>query len=163
MKIKPKHIIFAAYNLACFYGINWAAHHFLPKWVDMIVGFPLSMLAIYWGMIFFSRKFMNARCFLFGHKPAPYTDSGYAICERCGMHSFYDNPHCCHEAKWPYYDSDAVLLRPYFYARQKIAFAMARHTERNKPRTCHYCFKSSKQKHWTGDTCPKCKEQNLPF
>lgn len=79
------------------------------------------------------------------------------------MHSFYDNPNCNHEAKWPYYDSDAVLLCPYFYVRHKIELIIAWRKRRIRLITCHHCGKSSKKKDWNGDTCPICKEQNLPF
>lgn len=106
---------------------------------------------------------MKIKCFLFGHKPAPYTDSGYEICERCKMHSFYDNPHCCDGAKWPYYYSDAVLLRPYLRIRFMIVSAIAQYSYKNRCISCDYCGEKSKAKEWHGDTCPKCNEVNLPF
>lgn len=57
MKIQKKHIVFTIYVFACFYGINWIAHHFLPKWIDILVGFPLSVYAIYRGSLFYLDRF----------------------------------------------------------------------------------------------------------
>lgn len=33
---------------------------------------------------------MKIKCRLFGHKKSKFTDSGYIVCERCGMHEYYD-------------------------------------------------------------------------
>ena len=30
-------------------------------------------------------------CYIFGHKIAKYTDSGYLFCERCDKHEYYDD------------------------------------------------------------------------
>ena len=47
-------IIGVIYVLFCFYGINWLASYLLPKWVDILIGFPLSMYLIYKGMLYFN-------------------------------------------------------------------------------------------------------------
>lgn len=47
-------IIWVIYILLCFYGVAWLASYLLPKWVDIIIGFPLSMYLIYKGSIYFS-------------------------------------------------------------------------------------------------------------
>lgn len=33
---------------------------------------------------------MSWKCRVFDHKLAEFTDSGYAICQRCGSHAFYN-------------------------------------------------------------------------
>lgn len=35
------------------------------------------------------KKPKNIICILFGHKENDFTDSGYAVCERCGNHEYY--------------------------------------------------------------------------
>lgn len=60
MKRSIKHvIIFSIYILICFYGINRLAHHFLPKWIDMLVGLPLSFYLIYVGIIHYVKSIDN--------------------------------------------------------------------------------------------------------
>jgi hypothetical protein len=53
MKLKFK-IFFVIYILLSFYGVNWLASYLLPKWIDILIGFPLSMYLIYKGMIYFN-------------------------------------------------------------------------------------------------------------
>lgn len=57
MVFKKKHIIFSLYVFACFYGTNWVAHCFLPKWIDLLVGLPASMFLIYKGIIFYLNRY----------------------------------------------------------------------------------------------------------
>lgn len=45
-------IIFVIYTFVCFYGANWVAHFILPKWIDIMIGFPLSLFLIYKGAVF---------------------------------------------------------------------------------------------------------------
>jgi hypothetical protein len=33
---------------------------------------------------------VKLKCFILGHKPKDYTDSGYDICERCECHEYHD-------------------------------------------------------------------------
>lgn len=46
-KILIRGLVFAAISFTIFYGVNWTAHHFLPKWVDILIGFPLSIYLIF--------------------------------------------------------------------------------------------------------------------
>jgi hypothetical protein len=57
MKIQKKQVALIVYMVVCFYGINWIAHHFLPKWIDILVGFTLSIYAIYKGCLFYLNRF----------------------------------------------------------------------------------------------------------
>ena len=47
-------------------------------------------------------------CFLFGHKISDTTDSGYATCDRCSAHEYYDREFT---NKW---DNAGWLLYPYY-------------------------------------------------
>ena len=38
--------------LSIFYGVNNMSHKILPKWIDILIGFPLSMYLIYKWMFF---------------------------------------------------------------------------------------------------------------
>ena len=40
-------LILAALMILAFYGTNKVAHFLLPKWIDIAVGFPLSMYLLY--------------------------------------------------------------------------------------------------------------------
>ncbi len=40
-------IIYVICMLFCFLGINWMSSYFLLKWIDVLIGFPLSMYLIY--------------------------------------------------------------------------------------------------------------------
>ena len=45
--IKLHQVIFVVCIVLCFYGTNHLAHYLLPKWIDMLVGFPLSIYLMY--------------------------------------------------------------------------------------------------------------------
>ena len=106
---------------------------------------------------------MKLYCFFWGHKKSEENDSGFAICPRCNMHEYYDNPLCCSDAKWPYFYSDGVLLRPIFYLRRRVLAACLNYRNRNRLVGCTYCFQQSKAKQWKYNICPKCGEEELPF
>jgi hypothetical protein len=53
-------VIGVVYILFCFYGINWLSSYLLPKWVDIMIGFPLSMYLIYKGTVYFANTQLNA-------------------------------------------------------------------------------------------------------
>lgn len=65
-------------------------------------------------------------CFLFGHNDDFY-DSGYPVCGRCGLHSYWHSRHIDEEAT-PDYDQAGVLLRPYW----KLCDATYRWRERRR-------------------------------
>lgn len=46
--IKPLAIYLSIFLFACFYGINWISHRFLPKWVDIFIGLPVSIFFMFW-------------------------------------------------------------------------------------------------------------------
>ena len=56
--MKTKNIVIIVktfvYVLFCFYGINWLALYLLPKWVDVLIGFPLSMYFLYKAVLCFN-------------------------------------------------------------------------------------------------------------
>lgn len=42
-----KKITYTVLIFITFYGVNILSHHILPKWWDIIIGFPLSLYLIY--------------------------------------------------------------------------------------------------------------------
>lgn len=40
-------IIYVICMLFCYFGINWMCSYFLDKWIDILIGFPLSLFSIY--------------------------------------------------------------------------------------------------------------------
>jgi hypothetical protein len=55
---------------------------------------------------------MPIKCRLFGHDPHSWTDGGYEVCKRCGMHGYYDYDN-------GYYHRSAILYRPIWWMRRQ--------------------------------------------
>lgn len=70
---------------------------------------------------------MKTKCLLFGHKISDSTDSGYQICERCGMHEYYHARPTIGEdlplvSKYSFH-SDGILFKPFLWLRWKVYWA----------------------------------------
>jgi hypothetical protein len=55
-KIKLAYSICTAF---CFYGTNLIAHAVLPKWIDIIVGLPLSIFFMYKIILYYKKTFVE--------------------------------------------------------------------------------------------------------
>ena len=72
---------------------------------------------------------MNLKCRLWGHKIGDLNDSGYAICERCGMHEYYHNEHnykLCNPPEKHHFDQAGLLMKPVWRLQRKIRELMKR-------------------------------------
>lgn len=114
---------------------------------------------------------MKLKCKLFGHKIGDLNDGGYAVCERCLMHSYYQalpksHPDSMNDSEECFYD-DAVLLRPFWKLncffdtiKEKIQSKIRYYFEKTQ---CYYCGEISLQKDYIDYKCPKCGKEDLPF
>lgn len=56
---------------------------------------------------------MDLLCRLFGHKRSKFTDSNFVVCQRCGMHQYWDQPK---------FDNSAYLMRPYWWIMRRVFY-----------------------------------------
>lgn len=59
MKPAYKKLLFALSVPILFYGTIHVAHKLLPKWWDIIVGFPLAMVLIFWAAFLYDKVTSN--------------------------------------------------------------------------------------------------------
>lgn len=57
----------------------------------------------------------NIICLLFGHA-GEATESGYHVCDRCGMHEYYCSEHCDPGLSFGDYHKHSYLTYPFHWA-----------------------------------------------
>lgn len=82
---------------------------------------------------------MGIKCFIIGHKPKSYTDSGYEMCDRCECHEFYDGI----ENGWAGKTDKWLFTIPAMYYRRRLLFRNFLDNQKRKVTTkCYSCDKT---------------------
>ena len=112
-------------------------------------------------------KITDWRCFFIGHSDKEkLNDSGYAICDRCGMHEFYDNEEALRS--WPRM-KDYPIWGPFYNKlisiRDFLSFKKNEIKEFFFGKTwCSYCETDFLTRKFKNGHCPQCGEQDdLPY
>lgn len=109
----------------------------------------------------------NWKCFMVGHSfEENLNDSGYGICDRCLMHSYYDNDR---EIRgWPRMDNYPIWMPLFNRTIRLSVYIRSRFFQLKKylfyKEICHECKQASFHRHWKNGMCPKCGYmEDLPF
>lgn len=112
-------------------------------------------------------KITKWRCFLIGHShKEELNDSGYAICDRCGMHEYYDNEKDLRS--WPRMNDYPIwhpVYNKFISIKDFFSFKKNEIKEFFFGKTwCSYCETDFLTRKFKNGECPRCGQQDdLPF